>query len=265
MKIILVGLSMVLCFSACNDNADKSTSGTDNKEQSKASSASSDESASCGAMAYFKKNAVFVGENFDAAGALTSSQETTIIDVEEENGTLVGKAEMKFTGAKSTSSPLKNMVMEFKCDGKNIYSDPKQTMANFDMLKDAEVNSSALSFPLVPVVGQQLPDGFIELKIKRGDMNMVNKTTYTDRQIESKEQVTTKGGSWSCYKIVTKLSTKIEMGNSEVEKQMAAGMNKAIKSGQMIMWYAPSIGFVKTEMYQDGKLQSRSEVSSIKM
>ena len=265
MKSILLGLSLVLCLSACKESADKTKTGTASKEQSATTSSSGVESASCGAMAYFKKNAVFVGENFNAAGVLTSSQETTIIDVREENGTLVGKAEMKFTGAKTAKTPLKNLVMEFKCDGKNIYSDPKQTMANFEMLKDAEVNSSALSFPIAPVVGQELPGGFMELKIKRGNMNMVNKTTYSNRQVESKEEVQTKAGSFSCFKIVTSMDMKIEMGDSETEKQMAAGMNKALKSGKMIMWYAPNFGFVKTEMYQDGKLQSRSEVSSIKM
>lgn len=266
MKKIVVVLSIIVLLSSCKENDKKVESKTASSESKQSASSSDAEvGADCGGLVFFKKGAVITSENYDAAGVLTSSHQTLIKDVVEENGTLVAKAELTFDLVKNSKSKIDKIEMEYKCDGKNIFNDPKQMMSNFSQLADAEVNSSLLSFPLNPSVGDQLPDGFLEMKMNRGKMKMKNRTTYSDRKVENKEQITTNAGSWSCYKVVTAINTTIDMGSSAMEKQMAEGMNKAAKLGQMIIWYAPSVGFVKTEMYQDGKLLTRSEISSIKM
>ena len=49
-----------------------------------------------------------------------------------------------------------------------------------------------------------------------------------------------------------------------MEKKIAEMMMKKAPVVKMIMWYTPNVGIVKTEMYNNGSLTSRSEITSIK-
>jgi translation elongation factor EF-Tu-like GTPase len=87
---------------------------------------------------------------------------------------------------------------------------------------------------------------------------------YKDRKVEAKEKVTTPAGSWDCYKITNRVDVEVDFpGMSDKAKKMMETMTNQMKSTG-ITWFSPDLGIVKMELYQNGKLVSKTEIVSIK-
>jgi hypothetical protein len=104
-----------------------------------------------------------------------------------------------------------------------------------------EVTGTNIDLPNDLSVGQELPDGGVDIKISMSGINMNMNIAIIDRKVEGKETVTTPAGTFECYVIT---STTV----------MKMGTNMTRKSKQ---WISEGVGVVKMEDYdKKGKLES---------
>ena len=76
--------------------------------------------------------------------------------------------------------------------------------------------------------------------------------------------MTTPAGSWTCYKITNRVEVEMDIpGMDERTKKMMAEMTNKMKTTS-ITWFSPDLGVVKMEMYQNGKLQMKNQIVTIK-
>jgi len=93
---------------------------------------------------------------------------------------------------------------------------------------------------------------------------MKTTSTYAKRMVEKKETISTPAGTWSCFKIVNNIETTVDAGTDEIAKKMAEMMKQRSPKISSAMWFAPGFGVVRSEFYKDNKLDSRSEIVSVK-
>ena len=86
--------------------------------------------------------------------------------------------------------------------------------------------------------------------------------SYKNRIVAAREKITTTAGSWDCYKVTTDIESDVQGLDAETKKIMDAVKEKMKMS--MAMWYHPEMGIVRMEMYQSGKLNIRTDITSVK-
>lgn len=250
-------ISTFLIFSlfACNDQS------SDSKEkQSTASSTSADVSstAGCGTLILFHKGVEIGGTNYDANGKETSTQTTIVTDVTEEGGMLVANSSSVMNGKNSG----KEIKLTYKCDGTNLYLDMTSMLQNFEGMTGTNSDAKPVQFPINVSVGEILPDASYTVSVNRGATKMDITSSFKNRKVSAKENITTAAGSWDCYKISSDIESDVQGLDEKMKKIMEAVKEKMKMS--ITMWYSPKLGIVRTEMYQNGKLNSRSDITSIK-
>ena len=213
----------------------------------------------CNNLVLFHKGAVVESSSYDAKGKETSKQTATVTDVVQAGG--------------FTESHVKNVMhmpslgdktaeVVYKCDGKNLYVDVNSVMQNFKALQNTNAKVSNMGLPLDVSEGQKLPDVVASFTMTMGGKPMEIVTTYKDRTVGAKENITTPAGSFKCYKISSTTDADVQ----GADEKMKAAMNsmKGKMKAKMIMWYAPDVGIVKTETYSNDALAAYTQVTSIK-
>lgn len=213
----------------------------------------------CGSLIYFQKGAIVKGVTYDSAGKENGTQTSTILDAKDAGGETISNIKMDM----SSSYGTRTMNVEYKCDGSNLYVDLNTMASNFRALKGAKVEAGSLKFPIHLSVGQTLPDASVTVTMDRGKMKMKTVVSHVDRKVEATEKITTPGGTWNCYRVVSKIKTTTDYGDPELQKRMESLATK-IPPGKMIAWFAPDFGIVKMEMYNYNKLVTRSLITSVK-
>ena len=254
-------------FLACNNTADNTSANKDSGSSitSMAAAANPSESAGgCGSLVMFQKGAVLKGKDYDSSGKERSSSVTTVMNVRSEGNETIADLQMdthSTYGGKEHNNTLK---YSYTCDGARIKMDLSAFLSNFSALKSVTVEGKALEFPLELSVGQDLPEASVSALMDRGSMKMKTTTTYAKRKVEKKETISTPAGTWNCFKIVSTIETTMEAGNDEMSKKMAEMMKQRSPTISTAMWFAPGFGVVRSEFYRNNKLESRSEIVSIK-
>jgi len=131
-------------------------------------------------------------------------------------------------------------------------------MSSGDMKADITIKGQQVRIPLDLSVGQTLPEEEVMNVIIKmtGVMSMTFNitTTFKNRKVETKEDITTPAGTFSCYKVSYDLEGKMDMG-----------MMKQGATQKIIEWLSPEIGTVKQETYNPkGKLESTMLLSETK-
>lgn len=127
----------------------------------------------------------------------------------------------------------------------SVFMDSEQMSGYSEM--DTDVDATNLEMPTNPVVGQELGDGTLTVKIGSGGVTMFTMTVnVTNRKVDAIEEVTTDAGTFECVKITYDVSTKMLV---KIERSVAE-------------WYSPNVGVVKTETYKKDKLESYSLLTS---
>ncbi|AEM69818.1 hypothetical protein Murru_0769 [Allomuricauda ruestringensis DSM 13258] len=134
---------------------------------------------------------------------------------------------------------------EIACDGNVVKIDFKslmneQMMSQFEDM-EMDISGTDVELPNNLSVGQELPDGNMELKMKMGGAINMNMNVETiNRKVEKKESVTTPAGTFDCFVIYSETKTKMMMGNQTFPSRT---------------WLAEGVGMVKQESYNNkGKL-----------
>ncbi|MDR2915010.1 MAG: hypothetical protein LBV74_09305 [Tannerella sp.] len=160
--------------------------------------------------------------------------------------------------------------MNFRIENNTLYADNMlaktsalmssqfEKMASGDMKMDMTTEGQQVRIPLDLSVGQTLPEEEVmKITMKMtGIMNMTfyTTTTYKNRKVEAKEDITTPAGTFNCYKVCYDLEVGMDMG-----------MMKQGATQKIVEWLSPEIGTVKQETYnQKGKLESTMLLSETK-
>jgi hypothetical protein len=235
-KIICIAFLYAACNSA-DKPADKKTteSVTDKKETANASG--------CSKMIFFKEGAEIDSKSYDGNGKETASQHSKITSVKEEGGMTVATSEAVNSNGDGSS---KAVTLNYKCDGNKIYFDLAAMLGDVAKERGGTFEASAVEYPVNISEGESLPDATGVMKV------------------DGKEEVKTPAGSWNCYKISHTIEVEMDMPgmNDKAKKMMEAMMG--MMEMKSITWFAPDFGVVKSETYNNGKLQSKNEVVAYK-
>ena len=189
----------------------------------------------------------------DSKGNITSYTKATIKNVtgSGKNMTILYEAEVLDKNRKPSNPPqivpltvvIKDNVMTM--DMKEMFA----TQFKDQSIK-MEISGTPQEIPNNIQPGQTLKDADITMVIDMVITKMTTVIKMTDGKCEAIEDVSVKAGTFKCHKI-TQTVTTTAMKNSVTMK--------------VITWYAPGIGPVKTETYDDkNKLQGSTELVEIK-
>lgn len=254
-------------FIACNNTANnpaESKAGDSNVSAMAASASGPADAGGCGSLIMFHKGAIIEGKDYDTSGHQRSSSITTVTNVRSEGNETIADLSMDTHSTYGGKEHNKVLTMSYKCNGKRLVMDLNGFLSNFSSTKDATIEGKALEFPLELSVGQELPEASVSATIDAGRVKMKTTSVYANRKVEKKETITTPAGTYSCFKIVNSIETNIDAGSDAVAKKMAEMMKQRSPKMSAAMWFAPGFGVVRSEFYKDNKLDSRSEIVSVK-
>jgi hypothetical protein len=222
---------------------------------------------SCTDFIWFKSGAMMEFETKDDKGKLLNKSKMEISKVYDEGA-------MTVANAVASDDEGNSFDMQFKCAGDKMYMDfgslIKQAMQQAGQegadnasiqraLDNTEIGFSDgfMDFPKSMYPGQVLQDVSVSINSSptpQFSIEMVS--TLTDRKVVAKETVTTAAGSFDCMKI-----SGVRMSSMKI-----MGMNKKMPSSIEHIWFAPGIGVIKQEDYDEkGKLGTSMQLTAYKL
>lgn len=215
----------------------------------------------CNPFYNLSEGAEYEVTNFNPKGKLISKVVTKVISVDNSGGETVATVEGTIYDKKNKE--VNHLQYQYKCSDGNLMIDmktliPMESIGNNPDIK-FEMSGDYLQIPSRLQVGDILKDGTITGKMVMGQEGPVSAMDMTvsvkNRRVESKEDVTTPAGSFSCYKISYELSSSTEM----------MGMMNISHESSGIDFLAENVGVVRSEAYnKNGKLSAYSELTSYK-
>lgn len=212
----------------------------------------------CNDFSWFKKGAELGYESRNAKGNLEGAIDMKVIDLRNEGTKTIAQIE-----ATLSSPSFENLIypMNYICDGEMLYMDIASMMKAM-MEKNPEMNNKAVqdvfnkmeidfsngfaSFPKTMYPGMKLDELDFSFKTQVGSSEMAFKTTVSDRQVVSKEKVTTPAGTFDCLKIRSIIHTSLNV----------MGMNQNMPETIEYLWIAPRVGMVKQESHVGKEINS---------
>ena len=192
-----------------------------------------------------KQGKVLVYAQQDAKGKAKSYSKLSIKEVEGSgsNMTISYVTEILDKDRKSANPPNETPCKVVIKDGVMIL-DMNQMFAG--QIKDPQLKVNITGMPMeLPdnmQPGQALKDANVTMSIDMGVMKMETTMKMTDGKCLAIEDITVPAGTFKCHKITQTVTTTV-MGRDIVSRS--------------ISWYAPGIGHVKTESYDEkNQLQS---------
>lgn len=201
-----------------------------------------------------KEGTVLIYKNFDKKDKLTTTVQYTVKHV------TINGSNMDITylceSFDPKEKPIFNEEITIHKKGDKLYLD----MSNFinkaafqqngQIPAEIQVTGNDMEMPANPNPGDILPDANVAMALKIGFINMKMAADVTNRKVESIEDITVKGGTFSCYKFSSDINSS------------ALGIKMHFKNFD---WYAKGIGTVKNENYdKNGNMQSHSELVEVR-
>ncbi len=221
---------------------------------------------SCSDFIWFSEDAMMEFTYHDASNKLINRTKMTVTEVKTtEDGTIAV--------VNSSDDSGHSFDLKMVCSGGNLYMDfgtiMKQALAQSgqagidesqleDAVKTTELSfdDAFMAFPKEMYAGQGLPD--VEVTIKSSptpQMTMEIVSSLSDRKVEAKETIKTAAGEFECVKISGRRHTQMKI----------MGMDKDLDGGTEYLWFAPGIGVIKQDTYNDkNKLQGSMQLSAYK-
>jgi DUF3108-like len=193
----------------------------------------------CNQYYQFDEGSEWGMESYNAKDKLTGRTEQNVIHFDKNSSGFEAVVHSVFYNEKGKE--LTKGDLGFRCDDGIIYIDmrnfiPEEQMKAFG---DYELKMEAenLEFPNNLTVGQTLKDGSITITAVGSSLPISMHCAISDRKVIGKESVTTKAGTFECYKLASKSTFKNQMGINMTFTYSA------------IEWIAPKVGVVKSESY----------------
>jgi hypothetical protein len=148
---------------------------------------------------------------------------------------------------------------EILCTGQAIKVDMKTFIpaASLRQLGNMKLTGDTkyLVYPINLKAGQQLENGALNISVGNSDTQMGQvQLNINNRKVEKQEKVTTKAGTFDCYKITNDILFTLKMMGTSIPFQI-----------KVTEWFTPKLGrFVKSETYnKDGKLIATTMLTAI--
>ncbi len=262
---ILNTIIIALVILSCNNAGDKKSENSNDLSSSSTQSetAKSADGNACSRLIFFQPGAEIEATSYNKEGKEISKQYTKVLSVTNEGGFTVANVEGKDiqTGGDKTTTVNYN----YKCDGNKIYFDVASMFRTAEKSNDASFESSLIEYPINIKEGEVLPDATGTMSSESKGKKMTMKYFYKNRKVGAKENITTPAGTWNCYKISNSIEVEMDIpGMDETTKKMMKKMQDGMKT-TATTWFAPDFGVVKMEMYMNGELKSRNEVTAVKL
>lgn len=196
----------------------------------------------CDGLYYLTNNASTEFTTYDAKGGITGKSTGKVIEVKRNGQDLIAiNQNIKYD--------QKGKVKE---DSKATYSCNGNGLIIRFQLTGTDQKEGAISYPAVMKEGQELESNvsFSIDGVQKGKKMKVN-FTISNRRIGGKDKVTTPVGSWTCHRITYDLDVRFKVMGITIPMKL-----------EVIEWFAPGFGVVKTESWNKGKLEERSELTA---
>jgi hypothetical protein len=183
-------------------------------------------------------------ENFNARGKSSGKNQQKVTAYQKSGNGFTATIHSTFYNDKGKM--MMEGDLEMRCeDGtlimdmrKFIPEEQQKAFGSYEMKMEAE----NLELPSKLSVGQSLKNGSITMTAVGSPIPMKLSVDITNRKVEAKETLTTPAGTFECYKITGKTSTKTQMG-----------VNMSFEFST-IEWIAEKAGMVKSETFdKNGK------------
>jgi len=189
-------------------------------------------------------------EQFNKKGKLQGTTELHLTNTTELNG--IKNWNIQAKGHDQKSKELYSMDYNMSCENGIFKIDMKSMAAaiqgmKMDQMGTASISGDFIQFPKDMVVGNTLENGNLTVDLGNGGMPLKMEVQITDRKVISQEEITTKAGTFNCYKITSTNKTKM-MFSFELKN---------------IEWVSPGIGLIKSETYKGSKKIGSTELSSL--
>ena len=189
-----------------------------------------------------EKGTVLKHSNYDKKDKLTGTTTQTVIDNYVEEGTQVIKLRNEYQGVDMDSVFMTEL--ELKCKDGKYYVDMESYIGESTLTPYSDMETTFevenMTIPAELKVGEVLDNGKITVTISNNGMKIMTiSVNISNRKVEAKEDITTRAGTFECYKISYDISTKMLI---------------TIKAST-VEWYAKNVGVVRSESYnKKGKL-----------
>jgi hypothetical protein len=221
------------------------------------------DAGACGKLVFFRQGAEIEATSYGKDGKENSKQYTKILSVTNEGGFTIAKVEGKDVQV-GEEQKVTTVNYEYKCDGNKIYFDVASMFRTAEKEQDATFESSLIEYPINVKEGETLPDATGTMSSERDGKKMLMKFVYKDRKVGGREEITTPAGTFNCFKISNSVEVEMDIpGMDEKAKEMMKQMKNNMKN-TTTTWFSPDFGIVKMEMYINGELTSRNEVTMVK-
>ncbi len=219
----------------------------------------------CMQYMYMKKNRTIEMTATNNKGEVAFKSVTKVSDVNTSGG--VTTANVVSEAYDKNGKLMSSSNVTYKCDGGVMMMDmnlnvPQASQQNTKM-EMKMVNNSYMEYPSSMHVGDHLKDASTQMETTMNNgMTAITTVQVTDRNIVSKESVTTPAGTWDCFKITYKTTSATTLkggANADTVNNAMSQMDKIrAKFGKLApkmpsntsettMWYAPNFGMVKTQ------------------
>lgn len=192
------------------------------------------------------EGASFQYTNYDRKGKEEGQLVYKVIEVETLGDQVSATMQMEFSDTKGN---VHSTTYGIRCEGEVVKVDFKSLM-NEQMVQqmggaEMEISGTDLEWPNKLAVGQELPDGHMELRMKMaGAVTMAMKVETLNRKVEKMEKLSTPAGVFDCFVVYSETRTKMMLGNQVMPSRT---------------WLAEGVGMIKQESYnKGGKLISSS-------
>lgn len=200
-----------------------------------------------------KKGTEITLHHFNHKDKLTSKTNYKIVDINSTNSGATISIQMSMTDAKKKKT-ITDTQFSIECKDGVTSIDP-ETIISPQLYKqyqnmDYTIQGKGIDIPNSLTVGQQLEDGYVSMSIDAGVMSIDMKVDLLNREVQSKETITTSAGSFDCYLI-----------SYTNEVTMSMGMKQTFMVKQ---WISKNVGLVQQETTKpNGKLVSKSVLAAL--
>ena len=203
---------------------------------------------------FFPQNegTVMVTKHYEKKDREISTTKQTILRKTVQGNEL--KIDIKMDSSSPDTDSVYSAEFSYLCKDGKLYIDMSNylgTMLDAYKGMEVEINSEKLEIPSELVEGQTLTSGKVDVKIKSNGFQIMNIViTISDRKVEKKETITTPAGTFECFKITQKTTSKTGFVNIETFSSE---------------WISEKVGVVRTENYdKKEKLISYSVLDEFK-
>ncbi|MGL5890758.1 MAG: TapB family protein [Bacteroidia bacterium] len=208
----------------------------------------------------FVMGTVVTKANYYKKGLLMFTNTETVKGVSKTGSSTT--ADIYVTTVANLTKTMVSTDTKIRCENGSFYIDMNNLISQYPSLGagvTAEFEGIDIEYPGTMLSGSKLPDAKLKMTTKSdGEVISVYTVTMTNRKVIGKEDKTTKAGKFDCWKIEYDMNVEIVM------MQDGEPTNTPAKSYHCIEWFTSKTGIVYSENYKEDKLESHSEIISIK-